>query len=114
MSKFNLGGQQANNVANDLIPGVISTLVNKSNDPNDGSFSLEKLLASITGGQTEQLAQQSGFNLQDLVRQFSGGGQNNGTGGGLMDIVSQLAGGAQQQQQRNGGGLLDIIKGFTR
>lgn len=116
MSKFNLGGQQANNVANDLIPSVIGNLVNKSNDPNDGSFSLEKLLNSITGGQTEQVARQTGLNVEDLLRQFGSGGQTPGTGGGgLMDIVSQLAGGAQQQQQRNGGGgLMDLIKGFMK
>ena len=116
MSKFNLGGQQANNVANDLIPSVIGNLVNKSNDPNDDSFSLEKLLNSITGGQTEQVARQSGLNVEDLLRQFGSGGQTAGTGGGgLMDIVSQLAGGAQQQQQRNGGGgLMDLIKGFMK
>jgi uncharacterized membrane protein YeaQ/YmgE (transglycosylase-associated protein family) len=115
MSKFNLGGQQANNVASNLIPSVIGNLVNKSNDPNDDSFSLEKLLNSITGGQTEQVAQQSGINIGDLISQFSGGQQSNGTGGGLMDIVSQLAGGAQQQQQRNGGGgLMDLIKGFIK
>jgi hypothetical protein len=115
MSKFNLGGQQANNVASNLIPSVIGNLVNKTNDPNDSSFSLEKLLNSITGGQTEQVAQQSGINIGDLISQFSGGQQSNGSGGGLMDIVSQLAGGAQQQQQSNGGGgLMDLIKGFIK
>lgn len=116
MSKFNLGGQQANNVASDLIPSVIGNLVNKTNDPNDDSFSLEKLLNSITGGQTTQVAQQSGLNIEDLLRQFGGGAQpNNNGGGGLMDIVTQLAGGAQQQQQRNGsGGLMELIKGFMK
>ncbi len=115
MSKFNLGGQQANNVANDLIPGVIGNLVNKANDPNDGTFSLEKLLNSITGGQTEQVAQSSGINIGDLISQFTGGEQGNGAGGGLVDIVSQLAGGAQQQQQKNGGeGLMDLIRGFIK
>src|SRR5882762_4599978 len=34
MSKFNLGGAQANNVASSLIPNVISSLVSKTNDPN--------------------------------------------------------------------------------
>ncbi len=115
MSKYNLGGQQANNVANDLIPGVIGNLVNKANDPNDGTFSLEKLLNSITGGQTEQIAQNQGINIEDLLSRFTGGEQSNNGGGGLMDIVAQLAGGARQQQQKNGGdGLLDLIKGFIK
>jgi hypothetical protein len=121
MSKFNLGTNQANSVANNLIPNVIGNLISKTNDPNNSSFSLEGLLNSITGGQSQQVAEQqqesgnSGFNFQDLIGQFTGGGGSNGGGGGLMDIVSQLAGGAQGQQQRNGGaGLMDMIKGFIK
>jgi hypothetical protein len=120
MSKFNLGGTQANNVASSLIPNTISNLISKTNDPNNSTFSLEGLLNSITGGKTAEVVQEqqsggnSGFNFQDLVGQFTGGGQNSG-GGGLMDIVSKLAGGAQDQQQKNGGGgLMDLIKGFIK
>ncbi len=121
MSKFNLGGNQANSVATNLIPSVISNLVSKTNDPNNSTFSLDGLLNSITGGQSAQVAQEqqsggnSGFNFQDLIGQFTGGGGQAGGGGGIMDIVSKLAGGAQNQQQRNGGGgLMDLIKGFIK
>lgn len=121
MSKFNIGGSQASSVANNLIPGVISNLINKTNDPNNSTFSLEGLLNSITGGKTAEVVQEqqsgsnSGFNFQDLIGQFTGGGGQSGGGGGLMDIVSKLAGGAQEQQQRNGGGgLMDLIKGFIK
>ena len=122
MNKFNMGGQQANKVANDLIPSVIGNLINKTNDPNDSSFTVEKLLKSLTGGQSDAMVQEqqqsgnSGFNLQELISQFSGSQQNNsGGGGGLMDIVSKLAGGAQAQQQQNGGGgLMDLIQGFLK
>jgi uncharacterized membrane protein YeaQ/YmgE (transglycosylase-associated protein family) len=121
MSKYNLGGSQANNVATSLIPSVISNLVSKTNDPNNSTFSLEGLLNSITGGQSAQVAQEqqssgnSGFNFQDLIGQFTGGGGQSGSGGGIMDIVSKLAGGAQAQQQKTGGGgLMDLIKGFIK
>ena len=120
-NKYNVGGAQANNVAKNLIPDVISNLINKTNDPNNSTFSLEGLLNSITGGQTTQVVQEqqnsgnNGFNFQDLIGQFTGGGQQNGGGNGLMDIVSKLAGGAQSQQQKNGGGgLMDLIKGFIK
>lgn len=119
MSKYNLGGKEANNVASSLIPDVMSNLINKTNDPNNSNFSLEGLLNSITGGKVTQVAQEQqttgnvGFNFQELVGQFTGGGQQGGNG--LMDIVSRLAGGAQEQQQRNGGGgLMDLIKGFIK
>jgi hypothetical protein len=114
MNKFNLGGTQANNVASGLIPNVISSLINKTNDPSNSTFSLDGLLHSITGGQSSQISQQqggSGGGLMDILNQFGG----SGGGGGLMDIVSKLASGAQQQQQKNGGGgLMDIIKGFIK
>ena len=62
--------------------------------------------------QEQQSSGNSGFNFQDLIGQFTGGGQS---GGGIMDIVSKLAGGAQQQQQKTGGGgLMDLIKGFIK
>ena len=113
MNKFNMGPSQANNLSGNLIPNVLGTLINKSNDANDSTFSLEKLLASITGGRSNDVASQGGGGLGGLLKQFNGRGQSNG-GGGLLDIVKTLAGGAQEQQQRNGGSLLDLIKGFAR
>ncbi|MGI8581174.1 MAG: hypothetical protein ACR2KX_03225 [Chitinophagaceae bacterium] len=116
MNKFNLNNSQANNLSGNLIPNVLGNLINKTNDPNNSGFSLEKLLSSITGCKSEEIAgsQNSGSGgLGGLLKQFGGGGQ--GSGGGLMDIVKSLAGGAQQQQQKNGGGgLLDLIKGFIQ
>jgi hypothetical protein len=108
-------------VASNLIPSVISNLISKTNDPNNSTFSLEGLLNSITGGKTAEVVQEqqssgnSGFNFQDLIGQFTGGGGQSGGGGGIMDIVSKLAGGAQNQQAQNGGGgLMDLIKGFIK
>jgi hypothetical protein len=109
MNKFNMNNSQANNLSGSLIPSVLASLINKTNDPNDSGFSLEKLLGSITGNKAEG-EQGSGGGIGDLLKQLTGGQQ--GGGGGIMDIVKSLAGGAQQQQQRNGGGLLDIIKGL--
>jgi hypothetical protein len=111
MNKFNMNTNQANNLSGNLIPNVLGTLINKINDPNDSAFSLEKLLASITGGRSNQVTSQSG-GIGGLLNQFNGGSQSNG--GGLLDVVKTLAGGAQEQQQRNGGSLLDLIKGFAR
>ncbi len=121
MSKFGLAGGQASNVAAQLIPNVLSGLINKTNDPNNSNFTLDGLLNSLTGGQSQQVAEQqqqggdSGFSFQNLIGQFTGGGQQGG-GGGIMDIVSKLAGGATnaQQQATTGGGIMDMIKGFMK
>ncbi len=113
MNKFNMGNSQANKVSGHLIPDVLGSLINKTNDPNDSGFSLEKLLGSITGGKSKTIGGYQGMGLQEMLKQFTGDGQS--SGGGLMDIVKSLAGGAQEQQQKNGGGgLLDLIKGFTK
>lgn len=106
MNKFGLNNNQANHLSGNLIPDVLGSLINKTNDPNDKGFSLENLLGSITGNKS---AQPSGGGIGDLLKQFGGGAQ----GGGIMDIVKSLAGGAQQQQQKNGN-LLDLIKGFGK
>ena len=124
MSKYGLGSGQASSVANNLIPNVVGNLINKTNDPNNSSFTLDNLLHSLTGGQSTQVAQEqqqsgnTGFSFQNLISQFTGGGggnQQSGGGGGLMDIVSKITGGAQNaQQQQGGGGLMDMIKGFLK
>ena len=110
MTKYKLGNSQASNVATSLIPSVLGGLINK-NSSGDSTFSLQNLLASITGNKGS-----GGLDIGSIISQFTGGGQQQQTGGsGLMDIVQQLAGGAQQQQQRNGGGgLMDLIKGFIK
>ena len=123
MSKFGLGGTQASGVANNLIPSVLSGLINKTNDPNNSSFTLDNLLHTLTGGQSTQVAQEqqtsgnSGFSFQNLIGQFTGGGggQQSGGGGGIMDILSKVTSGAQNaQQSQGGGGLMNLIQGFLK
>lgn len=113
MNKFNMNNVQANSLSGSLIPGVLGSLISKTNDPNEQNFSLEKLLGSITGNKTGLGLDQGtgGGGLQDLLSQLTAGGAMGG--GGIMDIVKTIAGGAQQQQQANGG-LLDLIKGFMK
>lgn len=121
MSKFGLNSNQASSVSNNLIPSVLNGLINKTNDPNNSSFTLDNLLHSLTGGQSTQVAQEqqasgdSGFSFQNLISKFTGGGGGNSGGGGagLMDLVKKVTSGAQNAQQtQGGGGLMDMIKGF--
>ncbi|MFY7965159.1 MAG: DUF937 domain-containing protein [Chitinophagaceae bacterium] len=84
MSKFGINQSQAANVASGLLPNVLQNLVHKTNDPNDSSFNIQGIVSSLTGGS-------GGFDVGDLLNQFSG--NNN-------------------QQQNNGGGIMDSLKGL--
>jgi hypothetical protein len=52
MTKFGLDQNAANGVAGNLIPNVIQSLVQKTNDPTDSSFSLQGIISHLTSGQT--------------------------------------------------------------
>lgn len=108
MSKFNLGSREAGKVSSSLIPNVLKDLINKTNDPGNSTFSLDKILNSITGGKVSEVATQSesgGGGLGDILGQLSGGSHS---GGGLGDILGQLTGGGH-----SGGGLGDILGQLT-
>lgn len=107
-----IAGDQASGIANNLIPGVISSLISKTNNPNDSSFDINSIIGSLTGGTT---GSGGGIDLQGLMGKFTSGGLDaNGDGHvGLDDIISKVSGGAQQQQA-GGGGLFDMIKGFMK
>lgn len=113
IGNFGMNSSSASNVASSLIPNVLSSLVNKTNDPNNSSFDLGGIISSLTGGGQ---AGGGGLNIGNLISQFTGGGQQQAGGGGLQDIISQIGGGAanQIQQQQSGGGLFDMIKSFIK
>ncbi len=50
MSKFGINQEQAAGIVKNLIPGVMSNLVKKTNDPNDKSFDLQGIIGSLAGG----------------------------------------------------------------
>ena len=50
MSKFGLDQNAANGVAANLIPNVLQSLVQKTNDPNDNSFNLQGIVSHLTSG----------------------------------------------------------------
>ncbi|HEY9257809.1 hypothetical protein [Chitinophaga sp.] len=106
LEKFNLDKGAATQLAASLIPTVLSSLANKTSDPANGSFSLDGILNSLTGGSAQ------GINLQGILGQLSGGLDKNGDGKvDLDDLKSLLSNGAQQQQQANtGGGIGGMLK----
>lgn len=106
LEKFNLDKGAATQLAATLIPTVLASLANKTSDPANGSFSLDGILNSLTGGSAQ------GINLQGILGTLSGGLDKNGDGKvDLEDLKSLLSNGAQQQQQANtGGGIGGMLK----
>ncbi len=101
LQKFNLDKEKATQLASSLIPTVMGSLVNKTNDPSNNGFSLDGILGHLTGGAS------SGINLGGIMDKIKGGNFDLGE---LKDVFS---GGAKQQQEGNSGnsgGIGDVLK----
>ena len=83
MNKFGVDPSTATNIAGNLIPTVLQKFVNKTNDPNDSSFSLQDIVSKVGGGNLD---------VQSLIGQFTGGGQSQQSGGGIMDSLKGMFG----------------------
>lgn len=114
VGKYNMSPASASSVANNLIPNVLNGVITETNNPDNPGFTLDGLIGSLTGGNA------GGSQLQDLLNQFTGGGNaTSGNGGGfdLQDLIGNITRKAQDNFQPAGdtgagGGLMDMIKGF--
>ena len=50
MNKFGISSDNAKDIATQIIPKVMGSLVSKTNDPNDSSFDLSSIMQSLSGG----------------------------------------------------------------
>lgn len=50
VNQFGLAPSKAQGIVQQLIPTVLNSLSNKTNDPNDNSFTMDGILSSLTGG----------------------------------------------------------------
>ncbi len=125
--KYKMNTASASNVATNLIPNVLDGLIQKTQDPNNNDFTLDKLIGSLTGGGDVKPQQGAGgFNFQDLISKFTGSGNDRNDGGGassggfnIQEIINKVTDGARnnignQNQSGSGGGLFDLIKGFIK
>ncbi len=95
-SKFGLSTEVADGVANGLTSQVLSGLVNKANDPSDGSFQISDLVNAISGG--------SNSGLMDAVSKYGGqfGLDQDGDGQvGMNDAIAAMS--------KNSGGIGGLL-----
>ena len=99
-SRFGLNVQQAANIANNLIPTVLKRLVQKTADPADNSFNIQKIFNEVSGGKTD------GLNVQGMMTRFKGSLDKDGDGDvDFQDLKAFFAG---------SGGVVDKIKGLFK
>ncbi|RYY30934.1 MAG: DUF937 domain-containing protein [Chitinophagaceae bacterium] len=73
-NKVGLDANTANGFAGGLIPKILGSLVNKTNDPGDNSFNLESIFSQLTGGKT------SGADLSGMLGKLKSGLDRDGDG----------------------------------
>ena len=86
MHKFGLDQGAASNIVSSVLPGALSSFVNKTNDPNDSSFNIQDIVSKVAGGS-------GGFDVNSLLGGFTGDNNSNQSGGGIMDNLKGLFGG---------------------
>ena len=52
--KFGLSNATVSEITTNIIPQILSALINKAKDPQDASFNLSDIISSLTGGNTAQ------------------------------------------------------------
>ena len=104
MDKFGLDQNAASGVANKLVPNVMQNMVDKTNDPNDSSFDIQKIFNNLSGGST------AGFNMQALLNKLKAVGLDKDRDGDvdLQDLMKLIPSGGANA----GGGILDKVKGM--
>ena len=92
VEKFGLDKSAAGGIISAVLPKVMGSFINKTNDPNDSSIDLSTVMNTVLGSQ-----------------------QN--TGGGFMNVIGDVLGGSQQPQQttqNESGGLMDLLGSFLK
>jgi uncharacterized protein YidB (DUF937 family) len=96
-SKFGLDSSQAGSIVSSILPGILSSLVSKTNDPNDNSLDLSGIFNNLTGGKS------SGIDFGKMLDKDGDGSS--------MDDISEMLGGGAKDVLKNSGSLGNILGG---
>ncbi|MDD2675804.1 MAG: hypothetical protein PHF81_13080 [Flavobacterium sp.] len=96
--KFGLSEGAASGVAGNLIPQIISSLINKAKDPNDSSFQISDIITAISGNSGQNSV------IMDAISKYGGQFGLDQNTDGKVDINDAMAAVTQK-----GGGLGSIF-----
>lgn len=106
MEKFGLSNSAAGNIIAQVLPGVLSSMISKTSNPNDNSMDFGGIMGSLLGGQAQQAQQQGGFDFNQIGYALADGKLDMND---VMRIGGSLLGGGGQQ---GGGGLGSLLGGL--
>jgi hypothetical protein len=86
MAKFGMGNGAAAGIVSQVLPGVLGSMISKTNDPQDSSFNMSDIMGVMADGKVDM--------------------------GDIMNIAGKFMGGGQQQQAQGGGGLGGLLGGL--
>ena len=108
MEKFGLSNSAAVNIIAQVLPGVLSSMIARTSNPNDNSMDFGGIMGSLLGGQAPQQQQQGGFDFNQIGYALADGKLDMNDvmriGGSLLGGNSGNAGGA--------GGLGGLLGGL--
>jgi Bacterial protein of unknown function (DUF937) len=108
-NQYRMNPAAAQDVGNNLIPNVLSGLIQKVNDPADASVDMNSVMQSLTGGQLNTT------NFDQVYNRFGQGGMDRDGDGDvdLQDIIGSVTNAAQNQQSGSAG-IMDMISGYLQ
>ena len=110
MEKFGLSNSAAGNIIAQVLPGVLSSMISKTSNPNDNSMDFGGIMGSLLGGQApQQQQQQGGFDFNQIGYALADGKLDMND---VMRIGGSLLGGNSGNAGGAGGGLGGLLGGL--
>ncbi len=111
-SQLGVNASQAGGLASSIIPMILGKLVNRTNDPNDKGFDLQDMLNQFSGGKT------AGLDIGGLLSKFKGLDRDGDGDVDLNDLAGMFTGGGSATGGSSsggaGGGLGGLLKGLFK
>ncbi len=86
MQKFGLGNGAASGIVSQVLPGVLGSMISKTNDPQDSSFNMTDIMGVMADGKVDM------SDIASIAGKFMGGGNQQQGGGGLGSMLGGLFG----------------------